>query len=181
MNVLQTSWNIQCSYASECEDLWNVTPCNLAGRYEHFTGFSCLHLQDRKVQSSPFICWFIFFRVLVPIFPLSTTVIYFFFTLGLLFYPEDGSNFLPDYIPEDSNRHTCHDNLKPHLQQSVYVLMWLYISTCDATELQNVKLYAMVCPAFNLWMFCPLNLNILSITHTSQKPPHKPWRQDPAT
>jgi hypothetical protein len=106
MNVLQTSWNIQGSYASECEDFWNVTPCNLVGRYEHFTGFSCLHLQDRKVQSSPFICWF--FSGSWSKFSLSTTVIYIFFTLGLLFYPEDVSNSLPDYIPEDSNLHTCH-------------------------------------------------------------------------
>lgn len=110
------SRNIRGSYASECEDFYNVTSCNLVQRYEHFTGIRCLHFQGKKVRPlRAYILYSLllssvnFLRSLVPILPLCTTVMFFvfFFTLGLLFYSEDGrkqassdaGNFLPDYNP----------------------------------------------------------------------------------
>lgn len=34
--------------------LWNVIPCSMVDRYQHFKGMYCFHHQERKWS-----CWFI--------------------------------------------------------------------------------------------------------------------------
>jgi hypothetical protein len=156
------SRNIRGSYASECEDFYNVTSCNLVQRYEHFTGIRCLHFQGKKVRPlRAYILYSLllssvnFLRSLVPILPLCTTVMFFVFFSHLAYSStlkmEESRLlqmlviFYQTTIPEDRNLHylpwQCETSLTTkclHNYVIVYFSIW-----CSWTLKAKVIHYSM--------------------------------------